>query len=64
MKGKSMKWGKIFTSHAVDKGLISKIYKRLRAGGIIQEIESLPSKFKALSSNPSTIKTKTNYIRS
>jgi hypothetical protein len=37
---------------------ISKINKAKRAGGMAQVVESLPSKFRAMSSNPSTTKKK------
>jgi hypothetical protein len=41
---------------------ISKITKGKRAGGITQVIECMPSKCKALNSNPSTLKKKTVYV--
>jgi hypothetical protein len=40
------------------KTLFGKISNAKRAGGMAQEVEHLPSKCKALSSNPSTAKNK------
>jgi hypothetical protein len=40
------------------KTLFERIMKTKEAGGMAQEVESLPNKYEALSSNPSTTKKK------